>query len=300
MQKDPQRNLVGNNLYFYEHVTANDIERKTFMLDRIIMCNVIKGNARFELNGRLYEINSKNILLLPPHSNIHLISASPDLEVLVVGFIMALQETIIQKLGSSFFTYIFKKVVWELTPEGKRIINSYCDIYNYHCSMPADTYSADIASSLFNIFLLSFYQNIKERFEEDRKTSVNSRSLTTRFVFLMNENYKEHHNVGYYADKLCVSSKYLTQIIKTNTGFTPKVAIDRQLGVEALFMLGNTAYNIQEISNQLGFPDQSYFGRFFKRLFGISPLAYRQNPDMKLMERLRKENDAMDKTEEDD
>ena len=75
-------------------------------------------------------------------------------------------------------------------------------------------------------------------------------------------------------------------MVRSFSGRTPKDIIDRRLAVEALFLLTKTEKNIQEISNELGFPDQSYFGRFFKRVFGLSPLNYRMNPDFSLIERL--------------
>jgi len=70
-------------------------------------------------------------------------------------------------------------------------------------------------------------------------------------------------------------------------GLTPKELIDRKLAIESMYLLGKNDMTIQEVSNALGFPDQSYFGRFFKRLLGISPLAYRKNPDLSLMSRLK-------------
>ena len=281
-------------LYFYTKVGGSDFDSKTYMLDRILMININRGSVRVEINGKEFCLTSQNFVFLPPHSNVHVVKASYDLEASVVGFVMALQEMVMQKLGHNFFTYVFRQMVWQLSDNGKRVLNAFCVLYEHLCSKQPDVYSADIANSMFNIFLLTFYQNVKDMFEEDDKNSVNSKSIAARFAFLLHENFKQQHSVAYYADRLCISSKYLTQIIKANTGFTPKVAIDRSLGVEALFLLGNTSYNIQEISNQLGFPDQSYFGRFFKRLFGVSPLHYRMNPDFNLLQRLRDESGEID------
>ena len=81
-----------------------------------------------------------------------------------------------------------------------------------------------------------------------------------------------------YANCLCISAKYLTQISKRVIGRTPKQIIDDRLLHEAMKMLDMNNSSIQDISVRLGFPDQSYFGRFFKRMKQVSPQQYRVKP----------------------
>lgn len=285
-------------LYFCRRVSGEDFDKNTYMIDRILLIKIMGGSVRVRIGGREYNLTSHNFVFIPPHTNIHVVKASVDMDAVVIGFMMALQEMTIQKLGHSFFMYVFERLVWQLSDMGECTLNAFCTLFENHCKKEPDVYSADIANSLFNVFLLSFYHDVKDMIVETDVTSANSKSLAARFAFLLHENFKQHHTVGFYADKLCISSKYLTQILKANTGYTPKVAIDYSLGIEALFLLSNTSLNIQEISNQLGFPDQSYFGRFFKRLFGMSPLHYRAEPDMKLIERLREAKDGLDAIKE--
>ena len=103
-------------------------------------------------------------------------------------------------------------------------------------------------------------------------------SLFKRFMFLLENNYTTEHGVRFYAEQLCISTKYLTQISRRVLQKTPKSLIDYKLFSSALGMLDRTDKTIQEVSNALGFPDQSYFSRFFKRCMGVSPVYYRQNP----------------------
>lgn len=278
----------GVPLYFYEIVKGMDFDKKSYMLERILLINIKRGTVRVEINGREFTLTSQNFVFLPPHSSIYVVKASYDMEAEVVGFMMALQQIILQKLGHAFFAYVFKRLVWQMSDHGKEAINAFCVMYRELCSKPVDMYSGDIANSLFNVFLLSFYQDVRDLYEEEEQITVNGKNIAAKFAMLLHDNFRQHHNVSFYAEQLCITSKYLTQIIRTHTGLSPKSAIDRALGVEALFLLSNTSSNIQEISNQLGFPDQSYFGRFFKRLFGMSPIHYRTNPNLQLIERLGK------------
>lgn len=280
----------GLPLYYYKKVRGTELERSTFMLDSMLLVKLMKGTAKVEINGKEYNLTCHHFVFLPPHSRVSVLRSSYDMEASVVGFLMALQDVVLQKLGHKFFNYVFKHVAWQLSDEGEKTLNAFCVMYESLCSKPIDTYSCDIANSLFNVFLLSFYQNVKDVFENNTTNTLSINNLSARFAILLRENFKQHHTVAFYAEQLCISSKYLTQVIKTSTGFTPKMAIDRTLGVEALFMLGSTTLNVQQISTQLGFPDQSYFGRFFKRLFGISPVTYRMNPDMNLLQKLRDES----------
>ncbi|GEM_PF-6067739 len=281
---------IGTPLYFCERVNGSDFDEKTYMLDRILLIKMVRGSVKVEINGKQFVLSSQHFAFLPPHSSVHVVKCSYDMEAVVVGFMMALQEVVLQKLGHAFFVYAFRKMVWQLTPEGDKTLTAFCTMFEQHCRKPVDAYSGDIANSLFNAFLLSFYQAVKDKFEDTDVTSATNKSIAAKFAFLLHENFKQKHTVSFYADKLCISSKYLTQVIKNSTGFTPKTAIDHSLGIEALFLLGNTSLNVQEISNKLGFPDQSYFGRFFKRLFGLSPMQFRAKPDLHLLERLREAN----------
>lgn len=281
------KQLIGNMpLYFVEHVGAKNLEKQCYILDRMLLIKIMRGTATVEINEKKYDLTSRNFVFLPPQSIVRIIKSSYDLQVQVNGFMMAVQDIVLQKLGHSFFMYVFKQLVWTLSEDGEISVNAFCKLYEDACNMPQDMVTTDIINSLVNFFLLALYQKVRDRLESNMSMPANSKNLAAKFAILLRENYKHEHAVSFYAGKLCISPKYLTQVLKENTGLTPKSAIDRTLGAEAMFMLTNSSLNVQEISNELGFPDQSYFGRFFKRLFGVSPLHYRLNPDMTLLNRL--------------
>ena len=98
-----------------------------------------------------------------------------------------------------------------------------------------------------------------------------------RFMVLVAENFKTRRDIGFYADKLCVTSKYLSTMLKQETGMTALDWIEKHVVLYAKSCLSSTSMTIQEISDDLDFPSQSVFGKYFKRVEGMSPKAYRQS-----------------------
>ena len=98
-----------------------------------------------------------------------------------------------------------------------------------------------------------------------------------RFMSLVAENFKTQREIGFYADKLCVTSKYLSTMLKQETGMTALDWIEKHVVLYAKSCLTSTSMSIQEISDELDFPSQSVFGKYFKRVEGMSPKAYRQS-----------------------
>ena len=94
------------------------------------------------------------------------------------------------------------------------------------------------------------------------------------FIALVHENCISQREVTFYASKLCISTKYLTGICKSVTGEAAKKIIDDFAILEIKVLLQSTGLTIQEIADRLGFPDQSYLGRYFKRHEGMSPKEY--------------------------
>lgn len=93
---------------------------------------------------------------------------------------------------------------------------------------------------------------------------------------LIREYSMHEHQVAFYAEKLCISSRYLHKItVRHLDGKKPKQLIDEQLVAEIKVLLNEPRLSITEIAEQLHFPDQSYLTHFFKKNTGISPKEFR-------------------------
>lgn len=98
------------------------------------------------------------------------------------------------------------------------------------------------------------------------------------FMRLLEENYKRQHSIKFYSDKMNLSPKYLSLMIKKVSGKLATEWIDEYVILEAKNLIKYSSMNIQEISYALNFPNQSFFGKYFKRHTGLSPKAYRIKP----------------------
>jgi len=105
---------------------------------------------------------------------------------------------------------------------------------------------------------------------------TNQEKLTFSFVRMIQRECKTHHDVSYYAEKLCVTPVHLTRMVKQCTGKTATNWISSMLVDEAKMLLHQSGIPIQQISEELNFSDQAAFSKFFKKNTGLSPLEYRR------------------------
>lgn len=108
------------------------------------------------------------------------------------------------------------------------------------------------------------------------ETEVSRKQMVLReFLYLVGKYASTQRNVSFYAQKLCISPKYLGQVVTETSGETPHKWICRQVILEAKALLVDPNLTIQQISEALNFTNQSFFGTFFRQHTGISPKAYR-------------------------
>jgi len=108
------------------------------------------------------------------------------------------------------------------------------------------------------------------------ETEVGGNDLIQRFKKLIEKNYKSRHQVKEYANLLAVSSDYLNRFVKNKTGKSAKEYIQDKLMIEAQRMLLFTELTAKELAFELGFEEPSHFNSFFKKVNGLSPIAFRQ------------------------
>jgi AraC-like DNA-binding protein len=99
--------------------------------------------------------------------------------------------------------------------------------------------------------------------------------IVSGFLKCVQENYREHRELGFYADQLGLSLKYMSHVIYEKTGRHPSKWIKDYVILEAKTMLRSGRYSIQQIAEELHFPNQSFFGKYFKETVGVSPKKWK-------------------------
>lgn len=120
-----------------------------------------------------------------------------------------------------------------------------------------------------------FYGFALSRKEEAKMVLSHKESLYQVFEDLVRENHRTRRSVSWYASAMCLTPKYLSQTVKDVSGKTALAIIDEFIVVEAKALLMSTNLTIDQVGEKLGFNSQSLFGKYFKRVCGVSPRAYR-------------------------
>ncbi|MBR3454008.1 MAG: AraC family transcriptional regulator [Bacteroidaceae bacterium] len=135
-------------------------------------------------------------------------------------------------------------------------------------------FKSEALRTLLTLFLLDL-MNDMERNLVHHRLSERTEKLFISFIRLLPKHFLEHHDIRFYADRLHITTTYLSRIVRQVTGRTVVDYISQMLLMEASWLLQTTDLSIAVIAERLHFADQSSFGRFFTRMKGVNPKRFR-------------------------
>lgn len=166
-----------------------------------------------------------------------------------------------------------------LTPEESRSMRGMIAQIERETRGPETHFSFDIVSGLIAATIYKvgdiMYHYLAEHPEGQNNSHNRAEEYFKQFYHLLGEHFREERSVGFYARQLCITPKYLTTLIKRISGQSVSEWIDNYVILEAKTLLKYSTMSIQEIAYYLNFPNQSFFGSYFKRNTGMSPSQYK-------------------------
>ena len=128
-----------------------------------------------------------------------------------------------------------------------------------------------------HILMALFYSSERVRnVEPEAAARTNADVITKEFLSIVKENFRKERQLKFYSDALCITPRYLSRVVKECTGASAAEWIERSVVLEARALLKSTNMTVQQISDELNFPSQTFFGKYFKRRVGMSPKEYRR------------------------
>lgn len=167
----------------------------------------------------------------------------------------------------------------ELTHAESQSLRSFISMVEQELKGSETDFSSEIiggliAATIYKVGdILTHY--LTEHPEVDSPIHNRAEEYFRQFTELLGEHYKHERSVGFYARQLCITPKYLTTLIKRISGKSVSEWIDNFVILEAKTLLKYSNMSVQEIAYYLNFPNQSFFGSYFKRNAGMSPSQYK-------------------------
>lgn len=241
----------------------------------ILLC--LGGTARVTINLHTGQVREHTLMLLLPGAILMFSDASDDFRIAYCAFSRALFAEASFRLDPSFFHFLNENPITERLDDGGKGADIWLQMAAYTYADRQNIFRNTIIKNRLQNVFLEIYDKIQRNLSRQRTAEGNNRQreLFMRFISLVHEHCCEQREVAYYADKLCITTRYLSTVVGNVSSKTPKEIIDRMVLLEIKVLLQSTDLSVTEIADRLHFPDQSYLGRYFKKRTGLSPTAYR-------------------------
>lgn len=239
----------------------------------IVMFN---GVCRADINLVSYEISGPSLVNVKSMQIMQPTYFSSDFNAAVIVMSKRFSDNLFLFLNSSPLAAISSRhPVVSIPPE---IVPAFRDFLKSTREILSDTNNPYALQALLYQMLLFIHKEAYKCYMP-YKDEVMSRQgrMSDQFLALVQENFRKERFLDFYAAKLEITPKHLSRTIKKQTGFTAVEWIERFVILEAKVLLKSSNLNIQQIADELNFPSQSFFGKYFKKLTGMSPKEFRNS-----------------------
>lgn len=277
--------FLNDDFVMLDHLSGLPGSGDSIQLNVMMFVFCLEGKLQVEVNGRSYTIQAGDVQILPPRMVIENSMTSPDLKIRIVGYspnIIPLLVDVRQDTWDSLNT-LYQDPILHFDKEIMQTrLFPVLEMLRSKCEMTQFKYREDL---IFHIFAALFFEILSEaaQRQNDKKKEY---GLVTRADYIFRDFINALHadggmnrTVSFYADKLCLSPKYLYKVIRHVTGRNPLEIINENAVEMIRRDLKQTDLSIKEIAAKYNFSNFSFFCRFVKTHIGMTPQAFRSHLD---------------------
>ena len=281
-----QLGFVGDFCFLNAKLTG---ESRTFShpfrIDSYLFILCESGHLRLDINLTEVELR-KNMIFVSSPGNIIKIKDVGECESEKLSYIvLAMSKEYVSSLGLDLNKTLTDRLsqldcpIFSVSEEDTEMLSRNNELISSIIASDAhfkkEMVNALISAGIYHV--MSIWSKSLQQKPQNHAPSSRSRVIYENFLKLVAEYHTQYRNVGFYADKLSLTPKYLSKLVKNESGRSAPEWIDAYVILEAKNLLKHSNIAIKEIVYKLNFPNQSVFYKFFKMRTGMTPSEYRNS-----------------------
>jgi len=254
-----------------------------FTINGLIFAICVQGSAHIRLNFEEYHLEKNMIVIILPYFVAEYLWKSDDLK---MEYLMFSPELIAKMLKPTNTNINISRSLIQ-TPclkLSEKDVDEYLEIHSFivkQYKRREHPFRAVLVESLIYTMLVEvgaiYYNKYLKDSAPKQDVAAHRKDIVPHFFRLLIECHKQERDLRFYAGKMALTPKYLSTVIKSRTGKTACAWISELVVTSIKYSLKATNMTVSQISYELNFPNPSYFGRFFKKHTGMTPLEYKEN-----------------------
>lgn len=271
-----EKDSIGEDFLLFEETVISPAFDSPFKVDVITAVICTKGTMQGAVNMKNYTAEAPCLFIILPDQILQFESLSEDFKGYFIVMSQRFANNLFLNVQERFPLYLsVNDNPWTPLSDGElEGMMYYYNMLKTTLKMTENPHRTEIVKHLTQAFFYGLSYQYHKLPENEKKSK--QELLVEQFLTLVQTNFKEQRGVEFYADKLCLTPKYLSKLIKDNSGKSAAEWIDNYVVLEAKALLKSTNLTVQQLSDELNFPSQSFFGKYFKRHVGVSPKEYRK------------------------
>ena len=241
---------IENDILLLDKLNEAPIPQEPRRMNMIVVALCLKGKAQYTIDTQEQLVRKNDVLIISERHVMDNFMASPDLEGLAIILSVGFFKDIIQNVSdiSSLFLFSQNHPVINFSQKEADVFISYFNLIKQKMTDTENLFRRDVVRTL----LLAMFYDLSNVIFRTQQNHDNRQSradiIFTKFIRLVEENYKRERRVGWYAEQLCITPKYLSETVKQVSRRTPNEWIDNYVILEIRVLLKNSTKSIKEIS----------------------------------------------------
>lgn len=245
----------------------------------------IEGHFELEINLKRFSARENSLFLYTPGNIVRVANISKEEKEMVHFIVVAISSDLMSSTRFDFnklydeSLHLLENPSVVLSEQEKNLCKSYLSLINEISELKIPNTKESVMSLISSIFYLMgalWGNRVTEAIKNQDEGSIRSKAIFENFLKLVRDYHTKERNLSFYADKLFLTPKYLSKLIKTVSGKSAHEWIDSFVILKAKNLLKYSDMSIKSIVYELNFPNQTTFYRFFKTKTGMTPSEYRK------------------------
>ena len=275
----PEGKSIDNDLILFEDITKVPLPNSPSRMKALFLALCTSGHAQYTVDTKMHEVSAGDVIIISEEQVVADYMLSQDCKGIALIMSYDFFQNIVSGVHELSALFLFARThpVFHLDDNQTKALENDIEHIKEKIIDVGHRFRRELVVTMLKALIIDMSNIIYQFQQVGDEMQTRAEVIFRDFIQAVEKNYRTERRVSWYAQQLCITSKYLSETVRTVSRRTPSDWIDSYVTRELRVMLRNSTMSIKQIADELNFANQSFLGKYFKEHVGMSPSKFRKS-----------------------